>query len=471
VASPEEFLENAREQGLKELEDFLRIPSISSDPARVDDVRRAAAHLAEQYERIGLQNAEVIETGGHPVVYADWLKAPGKPTVLLYGHYDVQPVDPLELWTSPPFEPIRQDGLLLGRGSSDDKGQIALHWQAIEAWLKTTGELPLNLKVIAEGEEEISSVHFEDFVQANVDRLRTDYCVVSDTSMVAKGFPAITYALRGLVYFELRVEAATVDMHSGQMGGLAPNPAQVLAEIVVRLKDSAGHILVPGFYDGVRPLSDDERRQFARVPFDDAALKKTYGLTALAGEAGFTPTERNWARPTLDVNGIWGGYQGPGTKTIIPAWAAAKLSCRLVPDQDPMAVAEGLRAFVEAVSPKTVRVSLAELSPPGQPWITPVDHPLIRAAARALKRVYGKDPALVRAGGSIGAVDVMARRLTTHCLLVGFVLPDSFAHAPNERLDLDSFYAGRRAAVQLWSEIAGIGIPGRSHGALAAAEG
>jgi acetylornithine deacetylase/succinyl-diaminopimelate desuccinylase-like protein len=462
VSSPEEFLEDTREQGLNELEDFLRIPSISSQPERAADVRRAAGHLAEQYERIGLENAEVIETAGHPVVYADRLKAPGKPTVLLYGHYDVQPVDPLDLWTSPPFEPIRQDGLLLGRGSSDDKGQIALHWQAVHALLNTTGELPLNLKVVAEGEEEIGSPHFEEFVSANADRLRTDYCVVSDTSMVAKGFPAITYALRGLVYFELRVEAASVDMHSGLMGGVAPNPAQALADILVRLKDSAGHILVPGFYDGVRPLSDEERRQFDRIPFDESALKKTYGLQALHGEAGFPPIERNWARPTLDVNGIWGGYQGPGTKTIIPAWAAAKISCRLVPDQDPQAVARAIRDYVEAVSPKTVRVSLSELSGHAQPWITPIDHPLIQAGRRALSKVYGKDPALIRSGGSIGAVDVMARRLSPNCLLVGFVLPDSFAHAPNERLDLDSFFLGRKAAVQLWSEIAAIGAPDQS---------
>ena len=457
MPTPEEFLEQTREQGLKELEDFLRIPSISSQPEHADDVRRAAGHLAEQYERIGMENAEVIETEGHPVVYADWLKAPGKPTVLLYGHYDVQPVDPLDLWKSPPFEPIQQDGQLLGRGASDDKGQIALHWQAIQAWLNTTGELPLNLKVIAEGEEEIASPHFEAFVEANAERLRTTYCVVSDTSMVAKGFPAITYALRGLVYFELRVEAATTDMHSGLLGGMAPNPAQALAEILVRLKEPAGHVLVPGFYDGVRPLSEEERRQFARVPFDEAALKKTYGLTALHGEPGFTPTERNWARPTLEVNGIWGGYQGPGAKTIIPAWAAAKISCRLVPDQDPKAVAQALREYIDEVAPKTVRVSVAELSGHGDPWITPIDHPLIQAAGRALSRVYGKEPALIRSGGSIGAVEVMARRLRAPCLLVGFVLPDSLAHAPNERLDLDSFHLGKKAALHLWEEIAKIG--------------
>ena len=457
MPTPEEFLDETREQGLRELEDFLRIPSISSQPEHADDVRRAAGHLAEQYERIGLQHAQVIDTAGHPVVYADWLKAPGKPTVLLYGHYDVQPVDPLDLWTSPPFEPIRQDGQLLGRGSSDDKGQIALHWQAMHAWLSTTGELPLNIKVIAEGEEEISSLHFEEFVRANRDRLKTDYCVVSDTTMVARGFPAITYALRGLVYFELRVEAATVDMHSGLLGGMVPNPAQALAEILTRLKDPAGHILVPGFYDGVRPLSEDEHRQFARVPFDEAALKQTYGLEALQGEAGFTPTERNWARPTLDVNGIWGGYQGPGAKTIIPAWAAAKLSCRLVPDQDPKAVAQALRDYINDIRPKTVRLTLTELESHSEPWITPMDHPLIQAGRRALQRVYGKDPAMVRSGGSIGAVEVMGRLLDAPCLLVGFVLPDCFAHAPNERLDLESFYAGRKAAARLWEEIAGIG--------------
>ena len=456
MPTPEEFLDDTREQGLRELVEFLRIPSISSQPERAGDVRRAAGHLAEQYERIGLDNAEVIETAGHPVVYADWLKAPGKPTVLLYGHYDVQPVDPLDLWKSPPFEPIQQDGQLLGRGSSDDKGQIALHWQALQAWLTTTGELPLNIKVIAEGEEEIASVHFEEFVRANRDRLKTDYCVISDTAMVAKGFPAITYALRGLVYFELRVEAATIDMHSGLMGGVAPNPAQALAEILTRLKDPAGHILVPGFYDGVRPLSEEEREQFARVPFDETELKKTYGLEALHGEPGFTPAERNWARPTLEVNGIWGGYQGPGAKTIIPAWAAAKISCRLVPDQDPRAVALALRQYIDEVRPKSVRVNLTEFSGHGDPWITPVDHPLIQAGNRALHRVYGKDPALIRSGGSIGAVEVMGRLLDAPCLLVGFVLPDCFAHAPNERLDLDSFYAGRHAALHLWEEIASI---------------
>jgi acetylornithine deacetylase/succinyl-diaminopimelate desuccinylase-like protein len=459
VIAPEEFLEGTREQGLKELEDFLRIPSISSQPERADDVRRAAGHMADQYQRIGLENAEVLETAGHPVVYADWLKAPGKPTVLLYGHYDVQPVDPLELWSSPPFEPSQQDGLLFGRGSSDDKGQIAMHWQAIHAWLRTTGELPLNLKVIAEGEEEIGSPHFEEFVRTNRDRLKADYCVVSDTAMVAKGFPAITYALRGLIYFELRVEAANTDLHSGNLGGVAANPAQALAEILVRLKDSAGHILVPGFYDGVRPLSEEERRQFGRVPFNEEVLKQTYGLTALHGEAGFTPTERNWARPTLDVNGIWGGYQGPGTKTIIPAWAAAKFSCRLVPDQDPRAVGQALRRYIDEVRPKTVRLSLTELSGHGDPWITSVDHPLIQAGQRALRRAYGKDPALIRAGGSIGAVEVMGRLLDAPCLLIGFVLPDSFAHAPNERLDLESFYLGRKAALHLWEQIAAIGAP------------
>jgi acetylornithine deacetylase/succinyl-diaminopimelate desuccinylase-like protein len=324
--------------------------------------------------------------------------------------------------------------------------------------LSTIGELPLNLKVIAEGEEEIGSPNFEAFVRANQERLKTDFCIISDTAMVAKGFPAITYALRGLIYFELRVEAANTDLHSGNLGGIAPNPAQALAEILVRLKDSAGHVLVPGFYDGVRALSDEERRQFARVPFDEAEIKRTYGLRALHGEAGFTPTERNWARPTLDVNGIWGGYQGPGTKTIIPAWTAAKFSCRLVPDQDPKAVAAALQTYIEEVAPKTVRLTLTELSGHGDPWITPVDHPLVRAGQRALQRVYRKDPALIRAGGSIGAVEVMGRLLEAPCLLVGFVLPDSFAHAPNERLDLDSFYLGRKAALHLWDEIAGIGV-------------
>ena len=459
MADATQFLEQTREQGLKELEAFLRIPSISSQPDRAEDVRRAAGHLVEQYQAIGLENAEVLETEGHPVVYADWLRAPGRPTVLLYGHYDVQPVDPLDLWESPPFEPRQQDGQLFGRGSSDDKGQIAIHWQAIQALLAATGELPLNLKVIAEGEEEIGSPHFEAFVEANRDRLKADYCVVSDTAMAASGLPAITYGLRGLVYFELTVESSNTDLHSGSFGGIAPNPVQALAEILTRLKDSNGRILVPGFYDGVRPLTEEERRQFRRVPFDEQEMKDLYRLEALHGEPGFTPAERGWARPTFEVNGIWGGYQGPGTKTIIPAWAKAKISCRLVPDQDAAAVSQAIRQYIEEIKPNTVRVDLKELSGFGDPWITPTDHPLIQAAARALTSVYGKEPALIRTGGSIGAVEAMSRHLQTPCLLVGFVLPDCFAHAPNERLDLDSFYLGRRAAVQLWEEIARIGAP------------
>ncbi|HYM50399.1 MAG TPA: dipeptidase, partial [Candidatus Limnocylindrales bacterium] len=362
MATPQAHLDQTREQGLRELEDFLRIPSISSQPERAQDVRAAAEHLRQRYAAIGLQHAAVIDTPGHPVVYADWLHAPGKPTVLLYGHYDVQPVDPLELWTSPPFEPIRQDGRLLGRGASDDKGQIALHWQAIDAILRTRGALPLNLKVIAEGEEEIGSEHFADFVRRERVRLRTDYVVVSDTAMAGKGMPAITYGLRGLVYFELRVEASNSDLHSGSYGGVAPNPIQALAEIVTQLKDASGRVLIPGFYEGVLPLTDEERRQFARVPLDEGELKRTYQIEALAGEPGFSPQERQWARPTLDLNGIWGGYQGAGSKTIIPAFAAAKLSCRLVPDQDPGQVASALVAHVEAVRPRTVRATVTELT-------------------------------------------------------------------------------------------------------------
>jgi acetylornithine deacetylase/succinyl-diaminopimelate desuccinylase-like protein len=456
LSSPEQFLEDSRERGLRELEEFLRIPSISSQPDHDRDVHRAAEHLAAQYSRIGLEHAEVIETSGHPVVYADWLKAPGEPTVLLYGHYDVQPVDPLDLWTTPPFEPRQQNGLLFGRGSSDDKGQIAVHWQAIEAWLRSTGTLPLNLKVIAEGDEEIGSPPFEDFVRIKREQLRTDFCVVSDTVMAAKGLPAITYALRGLVYFELRVETANTDLHSGAFGGVAPNPAQVLAQILTMLKDSSGRILVPGFYDRVRPLSDEERRQFARMPFDENETKRNYALEALDGEPGFTPTERNWARPTLEVNGISGGYEGAGAKTIIPAWASAKISCRLVPEQDPADIARAIGNYLERIRPGTARVSLKEVSGRVAPWITQTDHPLIQAGQRALARVYGREPVLTRSGGSIGAVDTMGRLLNAPCLLVGFVLPDCLAHAPNERLDLDSFYAGRRAALHLWEEIAAI---------------
>lgn len=451
----QEYLAGNKEKGLKELEDFLRIPSISSQPDRAPDVRRAAEHLRNRYTAIGLEHADVLDTAGHPVVYADWLHAPGKPTVLLYGHYDVQPVDPLELWHSPPFEPARQNGLLLARGASDDKGQIALHWQALEALLQTTGRLPVNLKVIAEGEEEIGSTNFDQFLQRHRDRLAADFCLVSDTAVAARGLPAITYALRGLLYFEIRVESANSDLHSGEYGGIVPNPIQALAEIVTGLKDSSGAILIPGFYEGVRPLTDEERRQFARVPFDEAAYRQANGLERLHGEPGFSPVERRWARPTLDFNGVWGGYQGPGTKTIIPAFAAAKFSCRLVPDQQAAQVAQRIREHIEAVRPQAVRVQLTELGT-GDPWITPRDHPLLQAAQRALKQAYGADPVFIRSGGSIGAVDSMTRHLGATCLLVGFVLPDCHAHAPNESLDLESFEVGRQAAVRLWDEIAAI---------------
>jgi acetylornithine deacetylase/succinyl-diaminopimelate desuccinylase-like protein len=451
----QEYLARNREKGLQELEEFLRIPSISSQPDRAADVRRAAEHLRDRYSAIGLEHATVLATAGHPVVYADWLHAEGKPTVLLYGHYDVQPVDPLEQWHSPPFEPNRNDGLLLARGASDDKGQIALHWQALEALLQVTGRLPLNVKVIAEGEEETGSQNFDRFVEENRERLQTDFCLISDTAVAAKGLPAITYALRGLLYFEIRVETANSDLHSGEYGGVAPNPIQALAEIVTGLKDASGTILVPGFYDGVRPLTEEERRQFARIPTDEAATRRTHGLEALAGEPGFSPIERRWGRPTLDFNGIWGGYQGPGTKTIIPAFAAAKFSCRLVPDQDPAVVSRRIREHLEVIRPRTARVQLQELGT-GAPWITPMGHPLLQAARRALEQAYGKEPVFTRSGGSIGAVESMNHHLSATCLLIGFVLPDCHAHAPNESLDLESFEQGRQAAVRLWDAIAAI---------------
>jgi acetylornithine deacetylase/succinyl-diaminopimelate desuccinylase-like protein len=454
--TPDEYLEQTKEQGVRELEEFLRIPSISSQPEHKQDVLLAAEHLKQRLQSIGLENTAILPTAGHPVVYADWLHAPGKPTALVYGHYDVQPVDPIELWTSPPFEPARKDGQLLARGSSDDKGQLAVHWQGIDALLRTRKALPLNLKVIAEGEEEIGSPNFAAFVEGERERLRTDCVVVSDTSMVRKGLPAITYALRGLIYMELKVEAASSDLHSGGYGGLAPNPIQALAEILTGLKDSSGRVTVPGFYDRVRPLTEEERRQFERVPVDERQMTQDCGIAELTGEPGFTPRERQWARPTLDANGVWGGYQGPGAKTIIPAWAAAKLSCRLVPDQEPSQIFEAVRRQVEAVRPRTVRTSLELLSGQGEPFLMPMEHPLNQAARRALRRVYAAEPAFTRSGGSIGAVLPLHRMLGAPCLLVGFVLPDSRAHAPNETLDLDCFHLGRRAAAALWEEIAAI---------------
>jgi acetylornithine deacetylase/succinyl-diaminopimelate desuccinylase-like protein len=447
-----EYVEQHRARFLDQLFELLRIPSISSSPEHRGDVRRCADWLADHLSAIGLEHAEVLPTEGHPVVYADWLHAPGRPTVLIYNHYDVQPVDPLEEWQTPPFEPTIRDGRLYARGSADDKGQLLIHVKALEALLATEGRLPVNVKLLYEGEEEIGSEHLELFLAAERKRLTADVVLVSDTSMFDRGLPSICYGLRGLTYFQVDLQGPASDLHSGSYGGAVANPAEMLARLIAQLKDDQGRITVPGFYDDVRPLGEQERAEIARLPFDEARYQRELGVEALWGEAGFSVLERIWARPTLEVCGLWGGFQGAGSKTIIPARASAKLSCRLVPDQDPERVSRLIEQHLQAICPASVRLTFTPMAG-GQPSITPLDHPAVGAASRALRAGFGSAPVFIRAGGSIPVVASFQSLLGLPTVLMGFGLPDEHSHAPNEWFDLDNFAGGLRTSVHWWYEV------------------
>jgi acetylornithine deacetylase/succinyl-diaminopimelate desuccinylase-like protein len=449
----EHYCQANRQRQLDWLIEYVRIPSISSSPEHKHEVRRCGEWTVREMERIGLSNGQLLETGGHPAAYAEWLEAPGAPTVVVYGHYDVQPVDPLELWDSPPFEPAIRDGELYGRGTVDDKGQVLMHWAAIEALLQTEGRLPVNLKFLVEGEEEIGSPNLDAFIENHLDLLKADVAVISDTAMYGRGTPSLCYGLRGLAYFQIDVQGPNSDLHSGSFGGAVANPCNALADMLARLKDAHGRVLIPGFYDDVRPLSAEERTELAKLPFDEAAYRTEIGVDALTGEEGYSPLERLWARPTLDVNGMWGGYQGPGAKTIIPAEAHAKVSCRLVPDQDPAVIAQLFERYLRDIAPPGVRVSVQNLHG-GRPSITPIDHPATLAAKRALQRAFQKEVVFMREGGSIPVVATFDSLLHVPTVLLGVGLPDEHAHAPNERLNLDNFYRGVLAAGYLWQELA-----------------
>ncbi len=434
---------------------FLRIPSISALPEHADDCRRAAEWIADDLRRIGIEHVEVAKTDGHPIVYGDWLHAPGAPTALVYCHYDVQPVDPVELWDSPPFEPVVVDGRILARGASDDKGQIHMHLRAAEALLATRDALPINLKFVFEGEEESSSVHLDPWLEANRDKVAADVAIISDTGFFEGNVPAITVGLRGLMYAQIDVVGTAVDLHSGGFGGAVQNPANALATIVAALKDPDGRIAVPGFYDDVLPLSDEDRANFAALPFDEDTYRDHLGLPELFGEPGYTTLERRGGRPTLDVNGMWSGFQGEGSKTIIPAHAHAKISCRLVPDQDPQGIFECLRVFVEQIAPPGVTTTVRSLGG-GRPSVTPVDHPVTQAAARSLEATFGRAPVFIREGGSIPVCASFESILDEPVVLIGFAPADGHAHAPNEWMDLGNYETGIRTIVRLWDEIAAL---------------
>ena len=442
-----------RDRHFSELVEFLRIPSISSSSQHASDVARAAAFLETEMLRLGM-DARTFPTEGHPVVYGEWMGAgAGAPTVLVYGHYDVQPVDPLHLWKSPPFEPEVRDGALYARGSVDDKGQVWLHLKAFEAWRRAGGP-PVNVKMIFEGEEEVGSVHLGAFLERERARLAADAVVVSDSPMFAKGVPSICYGLRGLCYVQVDVEGPSVDLHSGSFGGAVLNPANALARIIAGLQDASGKVLVPGFYENVRELGAAERKETRRLPFDAKAWLASAGHPpAPWGEPGYHVLERIWARPTLDVNGIWGGYQGEGAKTIIPARASAKISMRLVPDQTPGEIQAKLARHVKKLAPPEVKVTVTGLHG-GEPFLSEVDHPAFQATGRALERAFGKRPVLTREGGSIPFTATIQAALRCPVILMGFGLPDENSHAPNERLDLENYEKGIVSAIYLYDELA-----------------
>jgi len=449
----ETYLADNAERRIASYLEFLRIPSISAQPEYAGSVREAAQWLAGQLEAIGIEHAEVSETGGHPVVYGDWLHAPDAPTVLVYGHYDVQPVDPIELWETAPFEPFVKGERMVGRGSADDKGQIHIHLRATEAILATRGALPVNLKFVFEGEEESSSVHLDAWLEANKGRLAADLAVISDTGFFEGNLPAITIGLRGICYVQVDVTGTAVDLHSGQFGGAVQNPATALAQIIAALKGPDGRIRVPGFYDDVVALSEADRAAFAALPFDEERYRTDLGLPALVGEAGYTTLERRGGRPTLDVNGLWGGFEGDGAKTIIPAHAHAKISCRLVTAQDPGTIFELLRAFVLEVAPPGCTVDVQYLGG-GRPSLTPIDHPATQAAARAIAATFGVAPVYIREGGSIPVCASFETILGLPVVLLGFTPPDDNAHAPNESMSLPNHETAIRTVATYWDELA-----------------
>lgn len=433
----------------RELFDFLRIPSVSARSEHNADTARAADWLAAALGAAGVR-AEILPTPGHPIVLGEWRGAgPGRPTVLIYGHYDVQPAEPLELWTTPAFEPTIRDGKIFARGSVDDKGQLYLHVKALEAHLRVRDRLPVNVVVLAEGEEEVGSDNLGDFVRAQRDRLRCDAVVISDSSMFAPGQPSILSSLRGLTYFQLDVDGPASDLHSGIYGGAVVNPATALARIIATFHDASGRVAVPGFYDAVKDGAPAIRQRMRALPFDEASFLAEVGAPGLGGEPGYTTLERAWIRPTCEINGLLSGYTGEGAKTVLPARAMAKVSCRLVPDQDPASIERVMQAHVERVAPAGVRVRVTHLHG-GRPWHADLQGPLYDAAASALEAAFHREPVIVGEGGSIPVVDDFARTLEAPVLLMGFGLPGENAHAPDEWMSVENFELGMRAVATLW---------------------
>ena len=435
------YIENNKQRFLDELLDLLRIPSVSADPKFKDDVKRCAEAVKISLEKVGMDSVEIHETAGHPIVYAEKLVDKSLPTILIYGHYDVQPADPYELWNSPPFEPVIKNERIYARGSCDDKGQVYMHVKALETML-ATGNLTCNVKIMIEGEEEVGSVHLGEFVRANREKLKTDVILISDTSIIANDVPSIEVGLRGLTYLEVEVVAANRDLHSGVYGGGVANPINVICEMIASLKDENKHITIAGFYDNVQELSLEERKLLNDEPFDLEEYKKDLHINEIEGEAGYTTIERTGIRPTLDVNGIWGGYIGEGAKTVLPSKASAKISMRLVPHQTDEEILEKFTKHFEAIAPNSVRVSVKPHHG-GLPYVTPTDSIEYQAAAMAMSEAWsGKKVIPSRGGGSIPIVALFEQELGVKSILMGFGLDIDALHSPNESYGLFNFYKG-----------------------------
>ncbi len=440
-------LENGKQEAIDELIEFLRFPSVSADPAHKDDIRAAAGWLQKKMTAAGVK-MELHETEGHPILYGERLDNPGGPTILIYGHYDVQPPDPLDEWDNPPFEPVIKDGRVVARGATDDKGQMYTHVKAVEAWLAEADKLPINVKFLIEGEEEVSSVNLPIYLKENKEKLACDIVVISDCAQFDHGMPAITFGLKGLTYHEVRIQGPSADLHSGSFGGTVANPANILAELIGKMRDENGRVLIPGFYDDVVEVSDWEKNQYTELPFDEEAYRKVTGVPKLFGEEGFSTIERRWARPTLDVNGIWGGYQGEGAKTIIPAKAGAKISMRLVPNQDPEKIGKLFNDFVNANTPDTVTVEVIDMSG-GNPFLLSPDSVFFEKASVAIERAFGKKPLFIREGGSIPITQTFKDVLGVDTLLLGWGQNDDKTHSPNEQFDLGDYHRGALASAHL----------------------
>lgn len=460
MSSAVTYARENQDRFLNELFDLLRIPSVSTLPENEKDVVRCAEAVADEMRRVGLENVEVMPQKGHPnahpLIYADWLHAPGRPTVLCYGHYDVQPAEPLEEWKTPPFEPTVRNNNMYARGAVDDKGQMYMHIKAVEALMRTSGgRLPVNLRFLIEGEEEVGGESIEAFVKKYPKRLKSDVALVSDTEMFAPETPSLCVGLRGMCYTEIEAQGPKTDLHSGVYGGAAPNPLEALCRIASKLKDENGTILIPGFYKKVRKPTKDELKAWQRLPFKEEHYRKTeVGSRVLTGEKGYSVLYRTWARPTLEVHGMPGGFTGAGAKTVIPARASAKISMRLVPDQDPEEIWKLFNKHVKKLVPKGIEINIKRHSV-ADPIVVGTDNPYVKASSRAMKEVFGKETVFIRSGGSIPIVAAFEKSLKVPSIMMGFGLPDDQIHAPNEKFHIPNFYRGIESIIRFFQIVGG----------------